>query len=208
MMKVTTAQILADKALNQPCGTTCVDWAISMLEEGRDGDYLTRLAGMLPPYNHFELADLRDRTLREQGIPDLDRSAAVHAFAAERLRLALAGDVELITALEAVKDLCIAQDYVKELYDFYLLYWAYRDLCGSDVQWYWHGATRANIDSLIRQRARAFHTRDDRRILAGTTVEPSPRGERMLTERLRFCCTRGRDSVARMFRTHSSCAPR
>ncbi len=127
-----------------------------MLEEGRDGHYLTRLAGMLPPYNHFELADLRDRTLREQGIRELDRSAAVHAFAAERLRLALAGELDLIRALEAVKDLCIAHDYVKELFDFYLLYWAYVDLRDSDVQWYWDGATRDNIDSIIRQRAAEF----------------------------------------------------
>jgi hypothetical protein len=103
-MKVTTAHILADKALDQPCGQTCVDWAISMLEEGRDGHYLTRLVGMFPPYNHFELTELRDLTLREQGFGELDRSAAVLAFAAERLRLALAGEIDIFRTLEAVKE--------------------------------------------------------------------------------------------------------
>ena len=156
MTKITTAQILAEKALNKLCGQTCVDWAITMLEEGRDGHYLTRLAGMLPPYNHFEVADLRDRTLREQRIPDLDDTAAVRTFAAEALRLALAGDVALISAVEAVKDLYIAQDYLKELYDFYLLYWASSDLRDSEVQWYWPGATRQNIESIIRQRTVKF----------------------------------------------------
>jgi hypothetical protein len=155
-MKVTTAHILADKALDEPCGQTCVDWAITMLEQGHDGHYLTRLAGMLPPYNHFELADLRDRALREQGIPDVDDSAAVRAFAAERLRLALAGEIELMTAVEAVADLCIARDYAKELFDFYLLYFAYIDLRDSDIQWYWQGATRENIDAISRQRAVEF----------------------------------------------------
>ncbi|MBX3413247.1 MAG: hypothetical protein KF708_11205 [Pirellulales bacterium] len=155
-MKVTTAYILADKALNQPCGQMCVDWAISMLETGRDGQFLTRLAGMQPPFNHFELADLRDRVLQEQGIRELNGPMAVHAFAAERLRLALAGDIELIAAVETIKELCIALDYIKELYDFYLLFWAYEDLRNSDVQYYWPDATRENIDEIIRQRAAQF----------------------------------------------------
>ena len=156
MTKVTTAHILADKALEQSCGQQCVDWAITMLEEGRDGHYLTMLAGMLPPYNHFELADLRDRSLRELGISNLDDSVAVCTFAAERLRLALADEADLIEAVGAVKDLCIAQNYPKELYDFYLLYWAYSDLRDSECQWYWQGATRENIDALIRQRVEQF----------------------------------------------------
>jgi hypothetical protein len=111
---------------------------------------------MLPPYNHFELADLRDRSLRELGISDLDDSMAVRTFAAERLRLALAGEVDLIETISTIKDLCIAQNYLKELYDFYLLYWAYSDLRDSECQWYWQGATRDNVESLIRQRAEQF----------------------------------------------------
>jgi pimeloyl-ACP methyl ester carboxylesterase len=43
-------------------------------------------------YNHFEMAALRDRTLCELGIADLDAELAVRTFAVERLKLALAGD--------------------------------------------------------------------------------------------------------------------
>ena len=127
-----------------------------MLEEGRDGHNLTMLAGMLPPYNHFEMAALRDRALRELGIADLDPEVAVRTFATERLRLALAGEHDLIEVVREIKDLCIGNKYQKEIFDFYLLYFAYEDLQFRDIQWYWPGATRENIESLIRQRAEQF----------------------------------------------------
>ena len=156
MATITTARILADKALQQTCGQECVDWAISMLEQGRDGHYLTMLAGTSPPFNHFEVADYRDRSLRELGITDISDSAAVTTYAAEHLRLALAGEADLISTLNVIKDLCIARDYQSDIYDFYTLYFAYTDLQESDFQWYWQGATRENIVSIIRNRAEAF----------------------------------------------------
>jgi hypothetical protein len=156
MTKITTAFILADKALERACGQACVDWAIAMLEEGRDGHYLSRLAGMLPPYNHFELAALRDLALGEQGIPALGPSEAVRTFAAERLRLALSGEADLMDSVAEVQALCVAHDYMTELYDFYLLYWAYRDLSDVGHQWYWPEATPENIQGIIRSHAERF----------------------------------------------------
>ena len=156
MTSVSTARILADKALQVTCGQQCVDWAITMLEEGKDGETLKMLAAQLPPYNHFQLASLRDRALSEQGISNLDGEVAVSTFVVEQLRIALAGEADLIETLGAVKDLCIARNYAKELYDFYLLYWAYCDLRDYRNQYYWPDATRENIDALIRQRAEDF----------------------------------------------------
>jgi hypothetical protein len=156
MATITTARILAEKALQATCGQECVDWAVSMLEQGRDGHYLTMLAGMSPPLNHFEVADYRDRSLRELGIANISDSEAVAAYSAEHLRLALAGEVDLISTLSVIKDLCIAHDYQRDIYDFYTLYFAYTDLQESDFQWYWEGATRENIVSIIRRRAEVF----------------------------------------------------
>lgn len=120
------------------------------------GTYLSRLAGMLPPHNHFELAFLRDQTLLEQGIAEQDRPATLRVFAIERLRLALAGEMNLIAALKVVSDLYTAEEGMRDLLDFFLLYWAYSDLCVSDVQWYWDGATRENIHAIILTRAKEF----------------------------------------------------
>lgn len=156
MATITTARILADKALRQTCGQECVDWAISMLEQGRDGHYLRMLAGTSPPFNHFEVADYRDRSLRELGITDISDSAAITTYAAERLRLALAGEVDLASTLRTIKDLYVGADYLRDIYDFYLLYFAYTDLQESEFQWYWPDATRENITSIIHGRAEAF----------------------------------------------------
>ncbi len=127
-----------------------------MLERGRDGRYLRMLAGMTPPYNKFELADYRDRSLKELDLAEITESDAVTTYAIEQLRLAISGEIEFIDALKVLKDLCIARDNQKDIYDFYLLYYAYSDLQESDVQWYWNGATRSNIVALIRERAEAF----------------------------------------------------
>lgn len=156
MAIITTARILADKALQQTCGQECVDWALAMLEQGRGGHYTAMLAGLTPPFNHFEVVAYRDHSLRELGIADIADAAAVSTYAAEHLRLALAGEADLISTLGVIKDLCIARDYQKDIQDFYLLYFAYTDLQESEVQWYWEGANRENIVSLIRQRAEAF----------------------------------------------------
>ena len=156
MTEVTTARILADKALQEPCGQECVDWAVSMLTAGSDGANLTMLASMAPPYNHFEVAGFRDRALAEVGAPNLGVDDAVQVYAAERLRLALRGKANMLGTLRVVKDLCVAHDYQRDLYDFYLLYFAADSLRGSVHQSYWDSATRANIDDIVREQAQRF----------------------------------------------------
>src|SRR5262249_34803730 len=110
----------------------------------------------MPPFNHFELAELRDRALLELGVGDLTGAPALMVYADEILSSALRGDEDLIEAITVLKDLCIAHEYLPDLMDFYLLYFAYTDLQVADKQWYWSGATRDNILTIIRERARQF----------------------------------------------------
>lgn len=156
MEEVSTLRILAHKALQEACGQDCVDWATSMLVAGHDGHNLTMLASSNPPYNHFELADLRDQALVEIGAPVFEGDEAILAYAKERLRLALEGEANLVETLRDIKDYCVSHDYLESLYDFYLLYHAYDSLQGSTVQWYWDGANRDNILDIIRERAEAL----------------------------------------------------
>lgn len=44
----TTARILAELALQVPCGQTCVDWAVGMLTAGHEGENLGMLAAASP----------------------------------------------------------------------------------------------------------------------------------------------------------------
>jgi hypothetical protein len=153
---ITTTRILADKALQKTCGQNCVDWAISMLELGYDGHYLTMLAGITPPFNHFELSDFRDRALRELKIPETNPNDSVTAYTAEILNSLLQNKTEISVSLAKIKEMCVKSDYQKNIYDFYLLYFAYTDLQESEMQWYWPNADRKNIVDIILQRAKDF----------------------------------------------------
>jgi len=156
MPSVSTTEILARRALQRPCGQDCVDWAIGMLERGYSSRNLLMLAGMSEPLNHFELAEMRDRALAETNPPEVALEDPLGAFAAELLGAALRGERPLLDAVGQIKDLSIELGYPRELNDFYLLYFAWEDLRQSDQQWYWDGATRENIEALIREHAEKF----------------------------------------------------
>jgi hypothetical protein len=126
-----------------------------MLEQGHDSRTLRILSGMTAPLNHFELAELRDRALNDVGAPDAVPQPLV-TYAAELLSRGLFGEIDFRQALERVKDLCIAADYHRDLYPFYLLSFAAEDLDVQDVQWYWPGANRENIDQIARAEAEKF----------------------------------------------------
>jgi hypothetical protein len=127
-----------------------------MLEKGSSGNYLQMLASLTEPFNHFEVAEYRDRSLGELGVAELDDEEAVTLYAAEQLRLAVESKQDLLLTLKTVKNLSVALDNPKKLYDFYLLYFAYAHLLESEVQWYWEGADRSNIQAIIRERINVF----------------------------------------------------
>ncbi len=156
MSSPSTNEILARRWLEMPCGQEVVDWAASLLEQGRESRHLLLLAACSPPFSHFELARYRDLALAELSLERPPGNDPVVPFAAELLRDALAQGQDLYSALSLVKKLCIQDDYCHELYDFYLLWFAVQDLQVGEDQRYWEGATSKNIDRIIRDRAEKF----------------------------------------------------
>jgi hypothetical protein len=156
LRRVTTAEILAKRALERSCGQDCVDWAVALLIEGWDTPHLRMLAGKNAPHNHFEIAALRDRVLDELGATCISREQAVSMFAAVRLEPAINGEADLPTEVAAVAQLCIDTGYGNELSDFYLLHHAYDAIQNSDEQRYWPDADRSNILKIMRNRAEEF----------------------------------------------------
>ena len=155
---VTTVRILAERSLGESCGQQCVDWAIGMLATVESDDYVARLSSMQQPYNHFQIADLRDRAIDELGLLIGDISTNLTNYAAEILHAAILGKMPLLDALGAVKELCVANDYQSDLYDFYLLYFAKVDLQVDDYQYYWPDANRDSIDSIAQDQIQDFLT--------------------------------------------------
>jgi hypothetical protein len=127
-----------------------------MLERGFDSRTLRVLAGITPPLNHFEIAELRDRALDEASPAEIAVADPVTSFVRELVADALAGRKALGPVFCEISQLAIELGYPRELQAFYNLRFAWEDLQISDVQWYWVGATRENIEQLMRDEAERF----------------------------------------------------
>ncbi|CRX38457.1 hypothetical protein [Estrella lausannensis] len=156
----TTARILADKALMRTCGQECVDWALGMLDQGHDGEAFCVLACMSPPYNHFEMAELRDKALSSLNLGDIQLSEALWGYAKETMKATIKGEKDVGSALNLLRILYFEGGFLQELQDSYLLYYAYMDLQESEYQYYWDGATRDNINQIVLQHFTSCLTED------------------------------------------------
>jgi hypothetical protein len=68
----------------------------------------------------------------------------------------LNGDIAMSAALALVSKLRIAADHRKDLFEFCLFHCAEEELRESGLQYYWAGATRSNLATIIRERALVF----------------------------------------------------
>ena len=143
-----TYEVLAWKQLNRDVDEKWSDWALEMLTAGFETEHLIELAGISKPYNQFELKELTDRVFEELGLDISDETKIINQYASYLVNLVLNGKRDLLPTLNILKDLCIETDYNTKLYDFYSLYFAKNDLNLSDMQMYWSGANRENIDSI------------------------------------------------------------
>ena len=114
------------------------------------------LASMSPPFNHFEVAELRDLVLGEIHAPTLSKTEALVTYSASLLQAMLDGSKDMAEVVATISDLCVNNDYLEELHDFYLLECAYMSLQSSTTQYYWPLATRENIKEIIFNEAKAF----------------------------------------------------
>ena len=126
-----------------------VDWATEAIVAGYDSESLRILAGLEPPFDDQEINRLSKRAFNELNIIPLKKENSIPYFIAPIFRQISNSEIKRKEALLKLKDLCLATNYAKPLMDFYLLYFALSDLENSEVQWYWKGANRENINKII-----------------------------------------------------------
>lgn len=144
-----TAEILAFKALNRNADKRWVDWAVDMLMEGFDTEYLVILAGMSSPFDQFEMQRITDKALQENELYYSDKNKVITQYVCYLLEKGLKGDIPSFTILNILKEIYLELDYEGSLQQFYLLYYAKDDLQYSEVQWYVNGVDRNNIEEAI-----------------------------------------------------------
>jgi len=126
-----------------------VDWATEAIVAGYDSESLRILAGLESPFDEQEINRLSKRAFDELNIIPLKMENSIPYFIGPIFRQISNGEITRKEALLKLKDLCLATNYAKPLMDFYLLYFALSDLETSELQWYWKGANRENINKII-----------------------------------------------------------
>ncbi|EKV03790.1 hypothetical protein Lepto7375DRAFT_6104 [Leptolyngbya sp. PCC 7375] len=134
----------------------CIQWAIDALCAGQDSPSLRILAGLTPPFYSFEVRDYATKALKELGIEIPTDEKAITAYAQMLITEILADPDCMQDRLVALCNLYIDEDYQDDIYDFYLLRWAFDDLQNSKVQFYWVGATHDNIQEIVITRCREW----------------------------------------------------
>ena len=147
---LSTYKILMNKAFNHDIDESWIDWAIEMMEAGFQSDNLHILAGMTRPFNQFELQELTDNVLKDLHLDYGNKDTVIKNYVYFIITNAINNPDSYLRTLRELRDICIALNMEKEYMDFYLLYFAKDDLIESENQWYWNGATRENIDDIIK----------------------------------------------------------
>jgi hypothetical protein len=145
-----TAEILAFKMLGHSINKKWVTWAYDMISAGFETESLLILAGEQEPFNQFEMQRLTNKVLDELNLAYDNRELVLKNYVRFLIDEALSGKVKTLNVLSVLKNICIELDFDLAVYDFYLLYHAKNDLIDSVDQYYWDGATRENIDEVIR----------------------------------------------------------
>lgn len=148
---ISTYRILMKKAFNEDIDEAWIDWALEMIQAGYESDNLYILAGIARPYHQFELQRLTDKVLADLDLDYEDKPQMIRNYIYYIISSTKNEPSKYLSTLKDIKDICIALDMEQEYMDFYLLYFAKDDLNESEIQWYWNGADRTNIDQIIRK---------------------------------------------------------
>jgi hypothetical protein len=158
MKVLSTYKILKAKAFNENIDETWIDWALEMMEAGYQSDNLYMLAGETKPFNQFELHELTRKVLEDLGFSYADKDAVLRNYIYYLISTSVDRPETYLKTLRELKNICQDLDLDTAYMDFYLLYYAKEDLTADEVQWYWDGANRENIDEIIQERFRKWMT--------------------------------------------------
>lgn len=147
-----TAKVIWHKAFERHSDMLWINWAIDMIEAGFQSENLYILAGCTPPFEPSVMNDLTTAVLKDLSIDYTDKQMATKNYAYSLIKKALADPAKLADTLYQLQEFYYITGKEKIYRDFYFLYFAYEELNELGIQFYWEGATRKNIDTIIRNR--------------------------------------------------------
>jgi hypothetical protein len=147
MKALSTYRILKSKAFNENIDESWIDWAIEMIEAGYESENLYMLAGETKPYDQSQLQELTNKVFQDLNLDYSDRDASTRNYVYHLILSSIDHPETYFRMLRELRDIYYSD---ARYLDFFLLYYAKGDLAIDEVQWYWDGANRENIDQIIR----------------------------------------------------------
>ena len=153
---LSTFKILKEKAFDSDINESWIDWAIEMMEAGYESINLYELAGTTRPYNQFELKELTNQVFKDLNLDYSNKTRTLKNYVYFLLTSNIDKPENYNKVLREFRDIYYELDADTEYQDLALLYWAKDDLIYSEVQHYWDGADRTNIDLIISETFRQY----------------------------------------------------
>lgn len=152
-----------------------VDWAIDLIQQGKETDNILMLASFSEPIDRFEIRPYVTNVLNDLGLEELDYKSAVIAETHYHLNEIL-NDREIRKNLRSLYQLCVDNDYESGLINFYLIYHGWDELEEIGVNYYFEGADLDNIEEVLKKEAikwidKYVHGKDDELIEQQRTEE-------------------------------------
>jgi len=154
MMTDLTYKIIAYKEIANFNTDDCIDWAIELLKNNIETPNLLILAGLSKPTNYFETVSFLEASLHELGIEAAKGEKALIYYCYYYIKR-ISESVDVRNNLDLICQFCINQNYERNIFDFYLLHWAWDDFdYGNTYTDYWNTATKDNIEPIVIQTAK------------------------------------------------------
>lgn len=135
--------------------STAVDWAINLIQQGKDTENILMLASFSEPFDRFEIGPYVTNALNDFGLEELDYNSAVIAETHYHLN-EIISDREIRENLRFLYQNCLNYNYESNLMNFYMIYHAWEELEEIGVNFYFEGATLNNIEQVIKNEARKW----------------------------------------------------
>ncbi|MEP3388096.1 MAG: hypothetical protein ABJO02_07910 [Reichenbachiella sp.] len=140
-----------------------VDWAIELLENNIETEYILILASFSKPVDSRDITNYLDSALRELNLPILTGEDALNGQVRYRLTQVL-NENKVRDQLTYLYNLTLESDYKKDLMPFYLVYhgwWEFEDL---GANYYSKGQTVEQLQNELKEEALKWlneHQRDE-----------------------------------------------
>ena len=132
-----------------------VDWAIELIQNGKESENILILASFSEPIDGYEISPYVTTVLDELGLEELEYKGAIIAKANFHINNILKG-ISIRKNLDNLMQLCINNGYDSDLMNFYLIYYAWDQLESIGENYYFEGVTLENIEETLKKEGRKW----------------------------------------------------